>query len=145
MTAPVVWILDANIVAKMMRANPNQVVVEIVAEGIGLSVISVWDILNGISQLDLDKRRKILAERFYRMLDEMFVDRIFNWTLNHARICAQIMEVRRRSGKPLDNHRPNAMIASTAKYLGLIVVTRNDKEFRSIGVKSVNPWVRKSI
>ena len=145
MTAPVVWILDANIVAKMMRANPNQVVVEIVAEGIGLSVISVWDILNGISQLDLDKRRKILAERFYRMLDEMFVDRIFNWTLNHARICAQIMEVRRRSGKPLDNHLPNAMIASTAKYLGLIVVTRNDKEFRSIGVKSVNPWVRKSI
>ena len=77
MTAPVVWILDANIVAKMMRANPNQVVVEIAAEGVGLSVISVWEILNGIRQLDRGKRRKNLTERFYKMLDEMFVDRIF--------------------------------------------------------------------
>ncbi len=92
MTAPVVWILDANIVAKMMRANPNQVVVEIVAEivvqGVGLSIISVWEVLNGISQLDLGERRKILTERFYRMLDEMSVDRILDWTLNHPQTCA---------------------------------------------------------
>ena len=149
MTARVVWILDTNIVAEMMRANPNPVVVEflgqIALEGIGLSAVTVWEILNGISQLDLGKRRKNLTDRFYGMLEEMFVDRIFNWTSDHARICAQFMEVRRRRGEPLDNHLPDAMIASTAKYLGLTVVTRNEKEFRSAGVRSVNPWARKSV
>ena len=59
MTARVVWILDTNIVAEMMRANPNPVVVEflgqIALEGIGLSAVAVWEILNGISQLDLGK------------------------------------------------------------------------------------------
>ena len=149
MTARVVWILDPNIVAEMMRANPNPVVVEflgqIALEGIGLSAVAVWGILNGISQLDLGKRRKNLTDRFYGMLEEMFVGRIFDWTSAHARICAQFMEVRRRRGEPIDNHLPDAMIASTAKYLGLTVVTRNEKEFRSAGVRSVNPWARKSV
>ncbi len=96
-------------------------------------------------KLDLGKRRKNLTDRFYGMLDEMFVDRIIDWTSAHARIWAQFMEVRRRRGEPLDNHLPDAMIASTAKYLGLTVVTRNEKEFRSTGVRSVNPWARKSV
>ena len=146
MNLRVSWILDTNIVAEMMCANPNPVVVEFVdqiaEDGISLSVITVWEILNGIGQLNIGKRRKILTERFKHVLDELFADRIFDWTLNHAQICAQIMEERRRRGESLDDHLPDAMIASTAKHFGLVVVTRNEKEFRNIGVKVANPWVQ---
>lgn len=146
MNSRVTWILDTNVLAEMMRANPAPVVVEyldqIAEDGISLSVVTVWEILNGIYQLEIGKRRDFLAERFNNFLDEMFVDRVFDWTITHARICAEIMEDRRRRGEPLDDHLPDAMIASTAKHFGLTVVTRNEKEFRSTGVKTVNPWVQ---
>lgn len=144
MTAPMAWLLDTNVVSEMMRPSPEPRVAgfldRIAAEGIGLAAVTVWEILNGIGQLDPEQRRENLAERFQLLLDDIFEGRIFDWSVADARVCALIMEEKRRQGEPLDSHLPDAMLAGTARRHGLAVVTRNEGEFRNTGVRVVNPW-----
>ncbi len=144
MTAPTAWLLDTNVVSEMMRASPEPRVAgfldEIAAEGIGIASITAWEILNGIGQLAPGRRREDLAERFQWLLDDLFEDRIFDWSVADARACALVMEEKRRRGEPLDRHLPDAMLVGTALHHGLAIVTRNEREFRNTGVRVVNPW-----
>lgn len=148
MTAPVAWLLDTNVVSEMMRPEPARQVAgfldAIAAEGIGLSSVTVWEILNGIGQLDHGQRRVDIAERFQGLLDDVFEERVFDWTAADAQVCARIMETKRRRGEPVDSHLPDAMIAGAAVRHGLTIVTRNDGEFRNTGARAVNPWAGQS-
>ena len=127
-----------------MRPHPEPCVAafldEIADQGIGLASITVWEILNGIGILDAGRRRDSLAERFQNLLDDLFEERIFDWTLDDARECARIMEEKRRRGEALEDHLPDAFLAATAARRGLTIVTRNASEFRNTGVEVVNPW-----
>lgn len=127
-----------------MRPHPEPSVAafldEIADQGIGLASITVWEILNGIGRLNAGRRRDALAERFQNLLDELFEERIFDWTLGDARECARIMEAKRRRGEALEDHLPDAFLAATAARRSLTIVTRNTGEFRNTGVEVVNPW-----
>ncbi len=144
MTAPLAWLIDTNVVSEMMRPRPEPRVAAfldtIEAEGIGLASITVWEVLDGIGRLEPGKRRRGLADRFHDLLDELFEDRIVEWTLADARACAQIMEDKRRRGEALDDHVPDALLAAAAATRRLAVVTRNASEFRNTGVETVDPW-----
>ncbi len=144
MTAPVAWLIDTNVVSEMMRPRPDPRVAlfldSIVEEGLGLSTITVWEILNGIGRVAPGPRRRSFADRFQDLLDELFEDRIIEWTLADARACARIMEDKRRRGEALDDHVPDAFIAAAAATRGLAVATRNTGEFRNTGIRTVNPW-----
>lgn len=144
MSAPFRWLLDTNVVSEMMRPRPEPRVAAfldgIAGEGIGLSSVTAWEIFNGIGRLDPGRRRDDLTERFQRLLDELFEDCILDWTLADARVCAGVMEEKRRRGESLDDHLPDAFLAAAAARRRLSVVTRNAREFRNIGVETANPW-----
>jgi len=144
MTAPLAWLIDTNVVSEMMRSQPAARVAafldSITDEGLGMSSVTVWEILDGIGRLDPGQRRAHLAVRFRDLLDELFEDRILAWSVADAQVCARIMEDKRRHGESLDDHVPDAFLAATATTRGLIIVTRNESEFRKTGVKTVNPW-----
>ena len=144
MTAPLAWLIDANVISEMMRPRPEPRVSafldSIAGEGLGLASITVWEILNGIGRLPSGHRRDSLADRFHDLLDELFEDRIVDWSLTDARACARIMEDKRRRGEPLDDHVPDAFLAAAAASRGLAVLTRNTSEFRNTGVETVDPW-----
>ncbi len=144
MNAPVAWLLDANVISEMMRPHPEPRVAafldKIADQGIGLASITVWEILNGIGLLDAGRRRDALSDRFQNLLDDLFEERIFDWTLDDARECARIMEAKRRRGEALEHHLPDAFLAATAARRSLTIVTRHANEFRNTGVEVVNPW-----
>ena len=144
MTPPLAWLLDANVVSEMMRPTPEPRVAafldSVADDGIGLASITVWEILDGIGRLAPGRRRDDLADRFRNLLDDLFQDRIVDWTLADAQACARLMENRRRRGEPLDDHVPDAFLAAAAASRGLSVVTRNTSEFRNTGIGTVNPW-----
>ena len=144
MTAPLAWLIDTNVVSEMMRPKPEPRVAayldSIADEGLGLVSITVWEVLDGIGRLAPGRRRRSLADRFHDLLDELFEDRIVDWTLGDARVCARIMEDKRRRGEALDDHAPDAFLAAAAASRGLAVVTRNVREFRNTGVDVVDPW-----
>ena len=144
MTAPLLWLIDTNVVSEMMRPRPEPRVAtfldSIAEEGLGLSSITVWEVLDGIGRLAPGKRRRGLADQFHDLLDELFEDRIVDWNQADARACARIMEEKRRRGEALDDHVPDAFLAAAAATRGLAVVTRNTGEFRNTGVETVDPW-----
>ncbi len=144
MTAPLAWLIDTNVISEMMRPRPEPRVAafldSIAEDGLGIASITVWEILNGIGRLDPGRRRRVLADRFQDLVDDLFEDRIVNWISADARACANIMEDKRRRGEALDDHLPDAILAAAALTRGLAVVTRNEEEFRNTGVETVNPW-----
>ncbi|MXX87730.1 MAG: type II toxin-antitoxin system VapC family toxin [Boseongicola sp. SB0677_bin_26] len=145
MTAPLAWLLDTNVVSEMMRPLPEPRVASfldsIADEGLGLSSVSVWEVLNGIGRLAQGKRRRNLAGRFHDLVDELFEDRIVDWTLADAQACAKILEDKRLRGESLDDHIMDAFLAASAFTRGLAVVTRNTGGFRNTGVETVDPWM----
>ena len=144
MTAPLAWLIDTNVVSEMMRPQPEPRVAayldSIADDGLGLASITVWEVLDGIARLAPGRRRRGLADRFHDLLDELFEDRIVDWTQADAQACARIMEEKRRRGEALDDHVPDAFLAAAAATRGLAVVTRNTGEFRNTGVETVDPW-----
>ena len=144
MSAPVAYLLDTNIVSEMMRPNPEPRVATfldmIAGEGIGLASITVWEILDGIGRLDPGRRRADLTERFKGILEDLFEGRLLDWTIADSRVCARVMEEKRRRGEPLDDHLPDAMLAGMAVSRELTVVTRNERDFRNTGVTIIDPW-----
>ena len=144
MTASLAWLIDTNVVSEMMRPRPEPRVGafldSIVDEGLGLASITVWEVLDGIGRLDPGRRRHHLADRFQDLVDELFEDRIVEWSLADAQACARIMEEKRRRGEALDDHVPDAFLTAAAATRGLAVVTRNAGEFRNTGVETVDPW-----
>ncbi|MDE0304663.1 MAG: PIN domain-containing protein [Albidovulum sp.] len=144
MTAPLAWLIDTNVISEMMRPRPELRVAafldSIADEGLGLASITVWEVLDGIGRLDPGRRRRDLADRFQDLLDELFEDRIVDWSLADAQVCARIMEEKRRRGEPLDDHVPDAFIAAAVARRGLGVVSRNIGEFRNTGVLTIDPW-----
>ena len=144
MTAPLAWLIDTNVVSEMMRPRPEPQVAafldSIADEGLGLSSVTVWEVLDGIGRINPGRRRRDLADRFQDLLDELFEDRIIDWSQADARACARIMEDKRRRGEPLDDHVPDAFLAAAAATRGLAIVTRNTGEFRNTGIETVDPW-----
>ena len=144
MTDPLAWLIDTNVVSEMMRPQPEPRVAafldSIADAGLGLASVTVWEVLDGIRRLDPGRRRRDLADRFQDLLDELFEDRIVEWSLADAQVCAKIMEEKRRRGEPLDDHVPDAFLAAAAATRGLAIVTRNTGEFRNTGVETVDPW-----
>ena len=144
MTAPLGWLIDTNVVSEMMRPRPEPRVAayldSIADDGLGLASITVWEVLDGIGRLAPGRRRRGLSDRFHDLLDELFEDRIVDWTQADAQACARIMEEKRRRGEALDDHVPDAFLAAAAATRGLAVVTRNTGDFRNTGVETVDPW-----
>ena len=141
------WLLDTNVVSEMMRPHPEPRVARFLdgigTHGLHVSAITVWEIHNGIRRLDDSARRDELERRFEGILNDLFKDRVLDWTARDALECARIVEVRRRRGEPLEDHLPDAMLAGSAASRGLVVVTRNTRNFRDIDVRAVDPWRRR--
>lgn len=144
MTARLVWLIDTNVISEMMRPRPEPRVAafldSIADESLGLTSVTVWEVLDGIGRLDPGRRRRGLADRFQDLLDDLFEDRIIEWSLTDAQACARIMEEKRRRGEALDDQIPDAFLVAMAATRGLAVVTPNAGEFRNTGVKIVDPW-----
>ena len=138
------YLIDTNVISEMMRPRPEPRVAafldSIEGEGLGISAVTAWEILDGIGRLPSGQRRDSLADRFHDLLDELFEDRVVDWSLADARVCARIMEDKRRRGESLDDHIPDAFLAAAAASRGLAVLTRSTSEFRNTGVETVDPW-----
>jgi len=142
-TSRLSWLLDTNVASELMRARTDRRVARFLSrianEQVGLAAISVWEVLNGIRRLPAGRRRSALDTRCRNVLDS-YRDRVLPWTEDDARVCARIMEEKRRRGESLDAQLPDAFLAAVAVRRGLTIVTRNTRDFENTGARTVNPW-----
>ncbi len=138
------YLLDTNVVSEMMRKVPDHQVLDFVdtahEKGLAISSITVWEIRNGLSLLSPGQKRRDLEQRFGALIDELFEDRVVPIDRIVAEACAVRMEERRRAGRSLDAHLPDAIIAASAQCHELVLATRNVKDFEGAGIELVDPW-----
>ena len=134
------YLLDTNVVSELRRpetANPDVKAFAAAhsAEQFFLSAISVLELETGV--LRVERRDARRGERLRRWLERKvllpFDGRILPFDAEAARCWARLHVPDRLPER-------DAMIAATALVRGLVVVTRNPKDFEATGVRLLNPW-----
>lgn len=137
------FLLDTNIPSELTRPNPQRSVADWLDnaddERLFLSVISLGEILKGITILPTSKRRTQLEEWLEGTLRPWFGDRILPVNETVAERWGVLSGQCKVKGRPLKV--ADGLIAATALTNDLALVTRNVSDFEGLGVKIINPWI----
>jgi len=131
------YLLDTNVVSELRRVRPHGAVLawleHVRDEDLHLSAVTIGEIQAGVEitrEQDRDKAAEIEA-----WLDEVAATfNVLSMDAQTFRAWARLMH-----GKP-DRLIEDAMIAATAAVHGLIIVTRNVRDFEGLGVRTFNPF-----
>ena len=135
-------LLDTNVVSEMLRPTPNPAVERWVAERPGselyFSAVGEAEMRYGVAILPAGRRKNALALAIDAILREDFEDRVLPFDSDAAREYAEIAAARRAAGysaAPAD-----CQIAAIARSRGMVVATRNIRDFVEMGIELINPW-----
>ena len=136
------FLLDTNIPSEMTKPQPSPLVEkwlnEVDDDDLYLSVLSIGEILRGITRLPESKRRTSIEEWLESTLRPWFAGRILPVSLPIAERLGRLAGERDKLGRPLAT--ADGLIAATAIEHDLTLVTRNVKDFIGLGVTVFNPW-----
>jgi len=138
-------LLDTNIISEFISKNPNQKVLDFVnsinENDIYLSVITLGEIKAGIEKLNKDTHHKkidILLNWLENDLMQRFKDRILEIDTNTILKWGEITAKMQKIGKPMPIM--DSLIASTCLVNGLVLITRNSKDFYNLDIDMINPF-----
>lgn len=128
------FLCDTNVVSEIMRREPDPAVLSWFSalQGVALSAVTVEELVFGL-------RRKGLFEKEA-------------WLRRFAASAAAVHPVEaedafwagetrgRLSSRGIALHQADALIAAAAWRRGLVLATRNVRDFAEIGVAVFNPW-----
>lgn len=132
------YLVDANILSEATKPAPDSKAIEWLRSNeraIVVDPIILGEIRFGIYLLPSGKRRR----RLERWFDEGVVRIVcVPWDAQTGLRWAKLLAELRRSGQSLPIK--DSLIAATALVHGLIVVTRNARDFTKTGVKVLDPF-----
>lgn len=133
------FLLDTNVVSELRKSRPDSALLAWLrsrsSTDLYLSVITVMELEIGAQRMarnDLDQARRIRSWIDNDVL-KVFDGRILPVDLATAKRCAA-------SYVPDPAPERDALIGATASVYGLTVATRNEKDFRRLGVPVFNPF-----
>ena len=106
-------------------------------EELFLSVITIGEILKGVSLLRESPKRRAL-ETWLKTLEHDYGDRLLSIDLETSRLWGELTASAQKAGRVV--HATDGLIAATALRHGLRVMTRNTADFEPTGVLLLNPW-----
>lgn len=135
-------VLDTNVISELMRARPDDHVVDWVNRhgptDLYLTSVSQAEILYGIQVLPKSKRREAIATAAKEMFQRYFAARILPFGSDAATSYALIAAERLRSGRPISAF--DAQLAAIARANGADLATRNVGDFTGCGIDLIDPW-----
>ena len=126
-----IFLLDTNIISEPTKVQPNETVINKIAENIEYSCICsmVWaEVLSGIKILPEGKRKSELLNFFIESVQKMYD--IVPFDVSCASIYSDILQRLKENGTPVP--KLDMLIAATAIANNLILVTRNTADFEPI-------------
>lgn len=137
------YLLDTNLVSEWLKPRPDPSVIAWMAEvdedNAYLSVITFVELRYGIERMAPGRRRDQLERWLQLDLTLRFADRIIPIDDEIALTCGHILAEREEIGRPMQVM--DALIAATARVIGLSLVTRNRGDFAGTVTDIINPWV----
>jgi predicted nucleic acid-binding protein len=135
-------ILDTNVISEAMRPSPSPAVMHWLEaqplSDLATTTISVAEIGFGLARLPFGRRRSEGESSFRNILQRSFGMRIFGFDRLAADAYGELVAARERDGRPLVGL--DALIAAIASSRGLLIATRDVRDFEGCGVELVNPW-----
>ena len=135
------FLLDTNIVSELRRPNPHPSVLDwirdVLSDRLYLSAVTIGEIQAGIEitrEQDAAKASEL----------EVWLDLVLAAYNILPVDVAAFREWGRLMHRQSDTLLQDAMIAAVASTRGLIVVTRNVRDFEQLGVELVNPFAERS-
>ena len=134
-------LLDTCVISEMRKADMNPRLKELMdvvdEKDVFLSVISLGEIVKGISLLEESKRKRELSS-WVGGLERIFSDRILEIDQETAHIWGEVTAKAQKIGKTVSAC--DGLIAAIALKHGLHLATRNSADFLPMGVMLIDPW-----
>ena len=131
------YLLDTNVISEVRKTRPHGAVVAwmetLRPEQILLSAVTIGELQDGVELTRRQDAAKASEIEGWLSSLEMLFD-----FLPMDTVCFREWS-RLMAGRP-DSMREDAMIAATARVHGLTVATRNEKDFKQLGVEIINPF-----
>jgi predicted nucleic acid-binding protein len=136
------FLLDTNIPSEMTRPRPQSSVSRWLDDAdddhLYFSVVSLGEILKGVTVLPEGKRRRQIQQWLDETLRPWFQGRILPVNEPIAERWGVLASECQLKGRPLKV--ADGLIAATALEHDLAIVTRNVRDFGGLSVKIFNPW-----
>lgn len=136
------WLLDTNVVSELRKDEPDPHVrawsEAAAADSLFLSEVTLAEIRYGIERHTRDELREELEFWLERTLRPWFAGRIL--PAGEDVWVAWRWMVQRGKEEGITYSQPDLVIAATAQVHGLVVCTRNERDFVRTGVPVLNPW-----
>lgn len=131
------WLLDTNVISELTKPKPAASLLdwlEAHEPQTAISVISLGEMVAGLEALPEGKHRRGL-ERHLTFLREDYSGKILDFTEGVAVEWGRLLVTAKKRGHRLPI--VDSQIEATAIHFGLMVVTRNEKDFFH---PVLNPW-----
>lgn len=136
------WLLDTCVICEPVQKSPSPRVLAWLdgqpEESLHLSVLTLGEIRKGAARLPAGPKRKRLEHWLEHVLSERFSGRILSIDVEAADLWGRMQAQAEKHGHPLPTL--DSLLAATALAHGLILVTRNSRDFAETGAELHNPW-----
>ena len=134
------YLIDTNVISELSKPKPSETVINwisgVAETDLFMSVISIGEIVFGISKLSDKARKAKLSAWLNGIINEGFKDRILEINTEIMCIWGEMYAKLPRSISIQDT-----FIAATAIANNLTIATRNVRDFNDIsGLTVFNPW-----
>lgn len=136
------YLLDTCVISELVRPSPNARVVAWIDRAeetaLCLSVLTFGELEKGIAQLPASARRRKIESWVREELAARFAGRVLGVDTAVAERWGQITGASEAVGRPLPVI--DALLSATALVHGLVIVTRNTRDFERCGARCLDPW-----
>lgn len=135
------YLVDTNVLSELTKPSPLpevEVFLRKAKDRIFVSVFSIGEVRKGIAGLPMSNKRASLEDWLDNEILLWFADRLLPVTLEVAERWGELAAELKAKGRP----RPvvDSVLGATALTHGLILVTRNVRDYQDMGVTVFNPW-----
>lgn len=138
------YLIDTCAISELSARKPSDDIrrwfASVPDEDLYLSVVTIGELRKGIDRLPEDDPLRQRLERWFSSVRSVFSGRILEFDERMAIAWGKLVGESIRLGKT----RPaiDAQLAATALINGMVLVTRNEKDFEHTGVQVLNPFVK---
>ena len=133
------YLLDTNVISETFRPSPDRTVATFLtgSADLWISTPCIHELFYGLELMPAGRNRQAVGT-WIAGLKLQFKDRILTLDWEGAQAAGAYRARGRQEG--LNGHEIDSQVAGIALRHGLIVATRNLKDFAPMGVPLINPW-----